>query len=76
MVVAKASDSWFAVRWFGGTGPVWSPDGRQLLLNVVRNESSYEIVLLDLATGRMTTKSRGCWLAFGWAPDAGRVPRH
>jgi hypothetical protein len=66
--VAKATDGWFATRSFGGTAPVWSPDNRQLLLNVIRNGFSYEIVLLDLATGRLTTKLRGGWMAFGWAP--------
>jgi hypothetical protein len=54
---------------FGGTAPVWSPDGTLLLLNVVKDgRRGIDVVLLDLVTGQMTTKSESGQLVFGWVP--------
>ena len=64
------SNGWFAYREFGWGNPVWSPDSRQLLLNVMKNTgSSIDIIILDLATGKTTTKSNLALLVFGWARD-------
>ncbi len=66
--ITTAKDSWFSSRTFGGTAPVWSPDGKQLLLNVVKNDGpSIDVVLVDLLSGRTITKSRSGLLVFGWA---------
>ncbi len=62
-------DSWFSARSFSGTAPVWSADGRQLLLNVIKNGGPLiDVVLLDLPSGRTITKSRSGLLVFGWVP--------
>jgi len=62
-------DSWFSARSFGGTAPVWSADGKHLLLNVIKNGGPLiDVVLLDLATGHTTTKSKSGLLVFGWVP--------
>jgi hypothetical protein len=63
----KLKDSWFASKHFGWGAPVWSPDSRQLLINVVKNDGpALDVVLLDIATGRTTTVSSG-FPVFGWA---------
>jgi Tol biopolymer transport system component len=54
---------------FGWGSPVWSPDSRQLLLNVTKDGGPLlDVVLLDLASGRVTTKSTNglpCLAGFG-----------
>jgi Tol biopolymer transport system component len=53
---------------FGWGSPVWSPDSKQLLLNVTKNGGPFlDIVLLDLATGKTTIKSKTGPPLFGWA---------
>jgi hypothetical protein len=67
----KLKDSWFASKHFGWGAPVWSPDSRQLLLNVVKNDGpALDVVLLDVATGRTTTKVTRGLPVFGWARSA------
>jgi hypothetical protein len=62
-VVAKLGSS----RNFGWGSPVWSPDSTQLLLNVSKNGGPLlDVVLLDLVSGRMTTKSHSGVPVFGW----------
>ncbi len=62
-------DSWFSARSFSGTAPVWSAEGRQLLLNVIKNDGPLiDVVLVDLTSGRTITKSRSGFLVFGWVP--------
>jgi WD40-like Beta Propeller Repeat len=66
--VLTLKDGWFAGRSFGAGGPVWSPDSTQLLVNVVKDEGpDGDVLLLDLATGRATTKLRNGFSVFGWA---------
>lgn len=56
-------------RNFGWGSPVWSPDSKQLLLNVTKDDGPLlDVVLLDLATGRTTTKAKNGLPVFGWAP--------
>lgn len=70
-VAMTLKDGWFAVREFGWGSPVWSPDSKQLLLNVMKNRGPFlDVVLLDLATGRTTTKSKTAIPLFGWARDS------
>lgn len=50
-------------------GPVWSPDGKKLLLNELKGDWRYiniEVVVVDLETGRSTTKSKNGLPVFGW----------
>jgi Tol biopolymer transport system component len=48
--------------------PVWSPDSKQLLLNVSKNDRALlDVVLLDLGTGRAVTQSRTGLPVYGWA---------
>ena len=64
----KLKDSWFASKHFGWGAPVWSPDSRQLLINVVKNDGpALDVVLLDIATGRTTTTVSSGFPVFGWA---------
>lgn len=51
-----------------GYGAAWSPDGRQLLLNEMKGEGgNIDVMLLDLASGKVTRKSKDGLPAFGWA---------
>ena len=50
--------------------PVWSPDASQLLLNESKDDTRTDVVLVDLASGRRTTKSRRGLPVFGWASAA------
>jgi hypothetical protein len=61
--VAKAG--WGGEFIYGS--PVWSPDGRQLLLNVNKDETRVDVVLVDLTSRRKTTKSRRGLPVYGWA---------
>lgn len=50
---------------------VWSPDGKKLLVNVMKgNLDTLDVMLLDLETGRSTTKSKNGLPVFGWASRA------
>ena len=61
-------DSLMAARNFGWGGPVWSPDSRQLLLNVTKNGGPLlDVMLLDLATGRTSTQSKPGVPVYGWS---------
>lgn len=54
-------------RNFGWGSPVWSPDGKQLLVNVSKNGGPLlDVILLDIASGRTTTKSTSGLPVFGW----------
>lgn len=52
-----------------GFAPVWSPDETELMLNQYKgaNLDSRDVVLLDLATGKTTTKLHNGDAIFGWA---------
>jgi hypothetical protein len=51
-------------------GAVWSPDGRKLLLNEEIGPDRFNVVMMDVATGRATTKSENGLAVFDWVPDA------
>lgn len=64
--VRKAHSTFFNPRGYG-YAVVWSPDGKKLLLNQVNYDRAVEVVLLDLETGRSTTrKTKNGLAAFGW----------
>jgi hypothetical protein len=66
-VVRKVRSSFFHPKRYG-YAVVWSPDGKELLLNEVNGLRAVDVVLLDLDTGRLTTKNTENGLAaFGWA---------
>jgi Tol biopolymer transport system component len=49
-------------------GLVWSPDGKQLLLNEIKGDGpTLNVMLLDLASGRYSRKSENGLPVFGWA---------
>jgi len=54
-------------------GAVWSPDGNKLLLNEAHGilESHTDVMMLDLATGKVTSESKNGPAVFGWARNSG-----
>ena len=68
-IVRKLSRSIFSQRSFGWGGPVWSPDGKKLLLNEIKGDGPrLDVVLLDLESGQSQTKSENGLPVFGWVP--------
>ncbi len=49
-------------------GAVWSPDGRKLLLNEENDHERFKVVMVDVATGRATTKSTNGLAVLDWVP--------
>jgi hypothetical protein len=67
-VALALKDGWFTHKEFGWGSPVWSPNGKQLLLNVWKDGGPLlDVVQLDLATGRTTTTGKNSLPVFGWA---------
>ena len=51
-------------------GAVWSPDGEKLLLNEAKGISGgIDVTMLDLASGKVTTKCRNGPAVLGWVTD-------
>jgi hypothetical protein len=55
-------------------GPVWSPDSKQILFTTSASEPYVDVRLLDLPTGRTTTKREKALPIYGWvaSPDSYR----
>jgi len=67
-VVRKLRQSWFSYRRFGEGGPVWSPDGKRILLNEMKGDGDYiDVMLVDLESGRATRKAKNGLPVYGWA---------
>jgi Tol biopolymer transport system component len=47
-------------------GAVWSPDGRKLLLNEGNASEHFKVIMVDVATGKTTTKSTNGLAALDW----------
>jgi WD40-like Beta Propeller Repeat len=66
--VRRVRQSTLSYRRFGWGGPVWSPDGKRMLLSEMKGDGEYiDIVLLDIENGRVATKARNGLPVFGWA---------
>lgn len=51
-------------------GAVWSPDGQKLLLNEQKGDSGgIDVTMLDLASGKVTTKCRNGPAVLGWVNE-------
>ena len=51
-------------------GAVWSPDGEKLLLNEAKGVSGgIDVIMLDLASGKVTTKCKNGPAVLGWVTD-------
>ena len=51
-------------------GAVWSPDGEKLLLNEQKGDSDgIDVIMLDLASGKVTTKCRNGPAVLGWVTE-------
>lgn len=51
-------------------GLVWSPDGKQLLLNMVKGDGpDLNVMLLDVSSGRFTKESENTLAVFGWVKE-------
>lgn len=60
----------FSYKQFGYAA-VWSPDGKKLLLNVIKGDGpNLDVMLLELDSGRTTRKSRNGLPVFGWVPQS------
>jgi len=71
-IAVTLKHGWFTYKEFSWGSPVWSPDGKQLLLNVMKNGGPMlDVILLDLQTGRVVTKSKSGLPVFGWIPYRG-----
>jgi Tol biopolymer transport system component len=71
-IAMTLKDRWFTHREFDWGGPVWSPNSRQLLLNVRKNgERPDDVILLDLQTGKTITTSKDGLPVFGWIHHSG-----
>ena len=55
-------------------GPVWCPDGQQILFTASASEPYVDVMLLDLPTGRTTTKLKKALPIYGWV--ASHSPVH
>jgi Tol biopolymer transport system component len=66
-MVSKVKSSNFTAKSYNHA-VVWSPDGKQLLLNEWRSRpyGAIDVVLLDLQTGRSIKKSENGRKVFGW----------
>lgn len=58
---------WFRDPAMLAFGFVWSPDGTKLLLNVSKGENgAIDVMMLDLATGKVRRVSKNGSAVFGW----------
>lgn len=65
-MVSKIKSSFFTMRGYSYAA-VWSPDSKKLLLNESRGRyRAIDVELLDLETGRTTTKTKNGFAVFGW----------
>jgi Tol biopolymer transport system component len=65
--VKRLRRSFFSFRMFVWGAPVWSPDSKQVLLTLMRDETRSDLMLLDMDTGRSTTRLERGYPAYGWA---------
>ena len=49
-------------------GPVWSPDGRKLLINEENDKQQIKVVMVDIQSGKETTKSNKGLAILDWVP--------
>jgi hypothetical protein len=71
-VVKRLRQDFFSYGSFVGRGPVWSPDSKQLMVTIFRHETQLDIMLIDLASGRATTRLKKVPVTpYGWVtqPD-------
>jgi dipeptidyl aminopeptidase/acylaminoacyl peptidase len=65
-ILKNVGSSFLTYRMFG-LEPVWSPDGKKLLLNEFKDEGTFTGVMsLDIDTARMTRLSNGGAYVLGW----------
>lgn len=64
--VTKLHQSLFSSKRFGWGGPVWSSDGKQLLVTEMNGGLSFDVVLVDIESGQTTTEKRDGLPVFGW----------
>lgn len=68
--VFKNTGGWLGYKAFARL-PVWSPDGKQLLLNQVKGEGpNIDVILVDVASGKITRKARNGLAVIGWVAGA------
>jgi len=70
--VRRLRQGFFSYGSFIERGPVWSPDSKQLLVTIFREETRLDIMLIDLASRRATTRLKNVPVTpYGWVtqPD-------
>lgn len=66
-VVRRLRQGFFSYGSFVGRGPVWSPDSKQLMVTILRDETQLDIMLIDLASGHAMTRLKKVSVTpFGW----------
>ncbi len=67
IVFHVVKNHWFRDSAMLAFGSVWSPDGTKLLLNVSNGENGIiDVMMLDLATGKVRRVSKNGSAIFGW----------
>lgn len=68
--VIRNTSGWLGYRAFNKR-PVWSPDGKQLLLNQLKGEGpNIDVLLADIESGRVVRKARNGLAVIGWVAGA------
>jgi Tol biopolymer transport system component len=70
--VKQLRQGFFSYGSFVGRGPVWSPDSKQLVVTILRDETRLDIMLIDRASGRAMTRLKKVPVTpYGWVtqPD-------
>ena len=65
--VKQLRQGFFSYGSFVGRGPVWSPDSKQLVVTILRDETRLDIMLIDRASGRAVTRLKKVPVfPYGW----------
>ena len=76
LAYARKTDGSPAVRLGEGVMPVFSPDGRFVLLSRATQESRFELILLPTGPGEprvLNTGGMRAFLSYGWLPDGKQI---
>lgn len=68
--VSRLRQTWLSYKRFGWSSPVWSPDGKQVLVNVMKGDGDYiDVLLLNIQSGEAKKKAKNGIPVYGWASN-------